>query len=1252
MARIDEQTKRQRKDRVQLIVASANGLRESEVAAQAGLEPRTVNNYLHELEYEGHVFKDGLLWFALNVRGTKLRSFELSPEEAYTLYLAARLLVKQHDKRNEPAETALLKLAKVLSSDLGVGNEIAQAAAELAQRPMKAGYQSVFRTVVQGYLYRRQIDIVYRPYGGKPFATVFSPYLLEPSAIGFTTYAIGHSSLVSDLRSYRLDRIESAQIKRDAYQIPANFPGLDILRNAWSIIIGETTTRVILRFSPAVKERVLETRWHPSQDSMDDPDKPGYLRWWVDVADTTDMKPWVRSWGADCDVLEPDTLRAELAAHAGGMASMYGVLQPPLDAKAWQLLWAKADRKTGAYHRLPYHMIDVGLVAQVVWNRSLHPRLKQDLADWFHLTVDETGRLVAFLACLHDLGKASPAFQDHPRMPTGLRERIMGELRSTGLSFANNRPPAERRARHEVISTWALRPVDGEQLLCNVCGFPESVAGLLAQALGGHHGTWPPADRFGPAKLTRNDKGGPEWSQARADLIAEMKEVFQPPVIAPFEADTGRDNVMLALLSASVSAADWIGSDETNFPLESSVLPLATYVRHARQHAKCAVARVGWEPPANAPEFAFQRVFPFDPNDTQKKIMAALGDTSLPALAIIEAPMGVGKTEAAFAVYADWARRNQSAGIYVAMPTTATSNQMHDRTTLFLTKLFGSDVEPLLVHGQALLRDLPEPGDPVEETEHEGNSAAGQAWFLPRKKSLLAPYGVGTVDQALMSILQTKHFFVRLLGLAHKVVIFDEVHAYDAYMSELFERLLIWLRAVGASVIVLSATLPEKTRRKLVATYAGGKLASSSLQYPRLTVVDAEGDNDASVELPRPPSRWLQFEWIPQDQVEIIKKLKDLMKDGGCATVICNTVTRAQKLFQALRDLPPDEQLCDEDNLILFHARFPMAWREEIERKVLVKFDPGPEKNKPNPHRPSRAIVVATQVIEQSLDLDFDVMISDHAPIDLLLQRSGRLQRHSKNDPRSHPNCLWIAVPATDQGVPEFDRSDKYVYDEYVLLRTWLALRDEKERKIDIPNDVAGLIELVYGDKEPDTGIEMKAALARAKATMTMDEFGDRAKARRRRIQTPDDEELIWGDNLELEEDDPTVHEIFQAMTRSDRPGLSIVCLHRVDGLLYLDPDDLSSRYDPTVPLDKRMIRDLARQTVTIRRRDVEKLLLAEPRDEQIRDILTRWRRIAALRYHRVVIFDHGKCRLYGTSFVLELNKDSKLGLQICKEEQ
>lgn len=963
------------------------------------------------------------------------------------------------------------------------------------------------------------------------------------------------------------------------------------------------------------------------------------------------MLPWIKGWGADVEVVGPVELRNEVKSNSVSMAVVYGVAGPPADTEPFRLLWAKADRKTNAIHRLVYHMLDVGLVAQLIWDKVLHPALKQKLANWLKLTVEETGRLIAFLASLHDLGKASPAFQDHPRMPGQLKARVMSELRQAGFSFQDNRPQMERRSRHEVISTWSLRTGSGEQLLNTVAGLPGDLSNLLSQALGGHHGAWPQPGLFNPALLTAADKGGDEWTLARSSLAAVMKQVFRPPIVPSFASEQSEDNIRLTLFSAIVAVSDWIGSQEEHFPAEDQVLPLESYVRHARNHAHCALDNVQWEKPAEMPELDFPQVFRFKPNPFQSQILDSLGQAPLPALAIIEGPMGVGKTEAAFAVYADWAKRSGTAGVYIAMPTTATSNQMHDRTKAFLSTQLGRQIEPMLVHSQALLRNLPEQNDPVEEKDHEGDAASGESWFLPRRKSLLAPYGVGTVDQALMSILQTKHFFVRLLGLSHKVVIFDEVHAYDAYMSELFERLLAWLRAVDASVIILSATLPDKTRQKLVQAYSGrANVTADAANYPRLTFVHAGGASE-TVALPPPPTKTLHYAWLPRDEGAIIEKLSELLSKGGCAAVICNTVTRAQALFQAIQEQP--EILCDEDDLILFHARFPMAWREEIERKVIRKFGAGADKSRPNPDRPRRAIVVATQVIEQSLDLDFDIMISDHAPVDLLLQRSGRLHRHAVNDvQRQQPNCLWIAEPPVEGDIPQFERSDKYVYDEYVLLRSWLTLKAIHGCKVEVPDSVADLIETVYGDTQPPSTHAQAAALASALAAMNSDQFGDRAKARKRRIVKPNDEDLLWGENLALEEDDPTVHETFQAMTRSDRPGLSVVCLHRVQGHLLFDPTDPARSYDPQVPESPHTIRALARHSVTIRRPDVEKHLLAEPAAEQVRTILMRWRRISALRYHRLVIFEGGKCTLNDMPYILQLDKSNQLGLQISKEAQ
>ncbi|MBI5029473.1 MAG: CRISPR-associated helicase Cas3' [Chloroflexi bacterium] len=367
------------------------GLKEAELAEIMELDRRTLNNYLRTLETEGKIYKEEgtPLWIALPFDQAQLRKFEMSPEEAMTLYLAARLYVKQNDKQNEPAQTALMKLAAALVGDAKVGNEIHQAAIELSRRPNDGVYNHVFRTIMQAYIYRRVVRVEYQPTNGKLFATDFEPYLLEPSAIGFTTYAIGKSSIVKDLRTYKLGRIRSAALTRQEYSIPNTFPGLEILRNAWSIIHGDELVEVILRFNPSVRERVMETRWHFSEKKQDDPEKPGYLIWQAQVADTLDMLPWVRGWGADVEVEEPKELRNALVREARELAEMYKVMEVKTkyyahsrkgeDKSNWQLLIAHLTRTA-------------------------------DLAEKFGADAGISG-LARTAALMHDIGKYSKAFQ-------------------------------------------------------------------------------------------------------------------------------------------------------------------------------------------------------------------------------------------------------------------------------------------------------------------------------------------------------------------------------------------------------------------------------------------------------------------------------------------------------------------------------------------------------------------------------------------------------------------------------------------------------------------------------------------------------------------------------------------------------------------------------------------------------------------------------------------------------------------------
>ena len=887
---------------------------------------------------------------------------------------------------------------------------------------------------------------------------------------------------------------------------------------------------------------------------------------------------------------------------------------------AYRLLWAKAERNSGEIHRLIYHLIDVAQAALALWNLALTPSQRQQFAVWLGLAEKDAGLWLAFVTGLHDLGKASPAFQ-HKYAP------ILPALQAAGLNFpvqyTNSATP------HGTISAWAL-----ESLLREELGLNKFSAKKLARVVGGHHGIWPTAFSLGPTQLTPQDTGDETWNQARRALFTDLQSVFLPFSGAALPTDQQQENALLTLFSGFVSVADWIGSMQEYFPFEEEQVELSEYTRRSAeqaQHALRSLGWVGWQ--ASGTIQSFHQLFPFQANALQAAFVEQVEPLIPPALVILEAPTGIGKTEAALYLADRWMQMGRQRGLYIAMPTQATSNQMFGRVKDFLSGRYPQELLNLhLAHGQAAWQEQAREIELAEIGEEEGGRVAAMGWFLPRKRTLLAPFGVGTVDQALMSVLQTKHFFVRLFGLGHKTIIFDEVHAYDTYMSTLFQRLLAWLRQIGASVILLSATLPEKTRRELAQAYSGaGELPGAA--YPRLTWVN-EGQAQ-SIPLPPPPERRLALKWTEPEPEQIVERLRQELTEGGCAAVICNRVKRAQDIFEALQaaDLAPEP----EKNLLLFHSRFPSAWRAEIEKDVLERFGK-------NGQRPHKAILVATQVIEQSLDLDFDLLISDPAPVDLLIQRAGRLHRHAgRQRPATlQEPCVWIARPPVKNGLPDFGL-DTYVYDEYVLLASHLALQGRDE--ISLPAESNALIEAVYGEGPVFEGLpdNVRTALEHSYREMQARRSNEQYQAKSRLVLLPKDEELLEQANLGLAEDDPQVHQAFQALTRLIEPGVTLVCLHQTPGGLALEADGEGAPLILDQLPTRQLAEQLLRRTVTVQNKSILNALLALP-------VPTAWEKRPALRACRPAIFTDGICRLEGTAYKLKLTH--QLGLQIFKEVQ
>ncbi|HFE65636.1 MAG TPA: CRISPR-associated helicase Cas3', partial [Chloroflexi bacterium] len=983
------------------------------------------------------IYKDGRLWHATPGAGSWLHHFDLAADEAFTLYLAARQFVKQSDKQNPMALSALSRLAEALKTDLPVGSQIFQAAQELRRRKRVPGYEDIFSTVVRAYLMRHPLQLTYRTAQGYEFNTIFKTYLIEPSAIGRTLYLIGHSSRPDALRSYKIERIVTAvPDRKQTYLIPDDFPGLEILRNAWSIIIGETTQRVELRFSKRVKKRVLETNWHPSQDWEEEAD--GRLRWWVDVADTTDMKPWIRSWGADVEVLRPELLKEEVKEHTRQLAATYYIMTQKNDPAARLLrLWGKTVAQSSLFHPALYHLFDAAHVAQQLLSPRATIRWRQVLGQTLNTNPDTLHEWLPFLIALHDLGKLSVPFQV-------LNNDQANRLRAEGLDLGKAAKEMGRELHHTIT---------GQLLLKNmVSSWPYTLKTAFLSMVGGHHGIYRMENRGDRKKYDKFNEA-PEWEALRQQAVQLLRSHFVShwPETLPEP-----ENVSAAVvaLNGFCILCDWLGSDENYFTPKPN-MPLAEYIGLSRQQAYKRVKDAGlFQTAVSRTPATFSDLFPFPPRPLQAltdQIPAAI--LLRPVLIIIEAPTGEGKTETALALARRIAALRGTDEMYIALPTTATSNAMHARIQEHLRDRLGLPPElAQLVHGQSFLAKDDLSVKPLENAG--GEEKAAQDWFAPKKKALLAPFGVGTIDQAMLSAMNVKHNALRQIGLAGKVIILDEVHAYDTYMTTIIKRMLSWLAALGSSVILLSATLPKGKRQELVESFAGNTVSLPHPdRYPSLIAINTAGelytpDEEISVYQPDKTIQLERLHFTEEQGDEKAEWLWQQVQDGGCAAWITNTVDRAIAIYTQLKRIVPNDV-----DISLLHGRLPQEDRQTIEEQIKEKY------GKDN-RRPARGIVVGTQVLEQSLDLDFDVMATDLAPIDLLLQRGGRLFRHERDLAERHPHReprLYVNMETT--------KADIGIYTEYILKMTTEAL--DGRTQLHLPADYRPLIEAVYGAPNP-----------------------------------------------------------------------------------------------------------------------------------------------------------------------------------------
>ena len=853
------------------------------------------------------------------------------------------------------------------------------------------------------------------------------------------------------------------------------------------------------------------------------------------------------------------------------------------DAIRW--VWAKSgdDGETSAEgtHPLVCHLLDAGAVAEALWDVALSPATRALIARAFHGSHDDARRGVITLAAVHDLGKATPAFaQRHPASRDVLANR--------GLTF----PEFATETDHARLGGYLLR-LHRARI---VDGADPAVATSAAEIIAGHHGVFRPVGNLTTtpevlegAGLRQAGPGRGSWRTVQEAVLDHVSQAFLMNDggwgIRLLDPD---DRPARATIAGLLIVADWLASSEADFPYATGpTLPdPGEYLTSARSRARHVLDRLAWHDlPAPDPAIPFERLFGLagGPNALQAATRVPRPDG--PALVVVEAPMGLGKTEAALDLFDRAAREGGQTGLFVGLPTQATANGLFDRLANFLRQRHpGSVANVQLLHGQAQLAaafspmltdDATTNRDLIPAGIHDGAALAQEgavvaaAWFQGRRRGLLASFGAGTVDQAMMTALRTRFLPLRILGLAGKVVVIDEVHAYDVYMTTIIGRLLEWLGALDCTVILLSATLPSARRALLAEAFRAGlgrrvpgdptPAALALAPYPRVTWVTADGTRTEGIELPGPSRlvRLIRRQEVKADPDAFGAWLAQQLADGGCAVVIATTVTRAQDIHRGLLDWFPGDADDGDPVLDLFHARFPFAWREATELRVRRRFGPPgrtvatPDGDQVPVRRPARAVLVATQVVEQSLDLDFDLLVTEPAPGDLLLQRMGRVHRHAR-DWRPHgldlPTVTILEPPDRPDGTPDYGPDQVAVYAEAPLLRTALALSGRDV--IRLPDEIDALVEATYATDRPSEASDAWAArLATADAAADKKHEEQSTMARNSLVPPPwsgntlHDLTSLPGSGGSLAEDAPEVHTFLRAQTRLGDESVALVCL-------------------------------------------------------------------------------------------------------------
>ncbi len=730
--------------------------------------------------------------------------------------------------------------------------------------------------------------------------------------------------------------------------------------------------------------------------------------------------------------------------------------------------WAKLEQddagETTAWHPLAAHSADVAAVTEALLQRTILRKRLAHLIGWDVLSDVHVARLSA-LTALHDAGKVNHGFQNRASDAPGPRGGHVSPIVEVLAS--------ESAAKY-------LTPLGVAPMLAWFSSERDLAHFLLATF--GHHGR--------PVLPKHNFKENLWQANERRDPMAELEEMagrvraWFPRAFGearPFPTDPPLQHAFNGLLTL----ADWLGSDRRFFDFADDA---QDPMPRARKNAAGALKALALDPSGPRRQLGgspvgFDAVSKWNPYEMQKTCLDLPLDEE-GSLTVLESDTGSGKTEAALARFVRLYQAGLVDGMYFAVPTRSAATQLYRRVVKATARAFpdASQRPPVVqaVPGYInvdTVEGVPLPRFKVQWPDDHRDALRSRGWApqLP-KRYLAGAIVVGTVDQALLSALEAKHAHMRAAALLRHFLVVDEVHASDVYMTALMDRVLDQHLAAGGHALLMSATLGTAARIHL--TTAGRQPIppveeAENIAYPLITHVDASrGDPSLFPVASSGQSKRVETELQPLagDPQAIAEHALEKAHAGARVLIIRNTVADCVATQHTLEDVVGDDVVDDETDLLFgigdtpapHHSRFAPEDRKRLDQAIEEAF--GKETTR-------RAIMaVATQTVEQSLDIDADLLITDLCPIDVLLQRIGRLHRHDRVRPAGFETtrCVVLtpqerdlesAITADGRGLHGKHGLGTVYQDLRVLEATWRVLEDDVRGAWHIPADNRPLVE-------------------------------------------------------------------------------------------------------------------------------------------------------------------------------------------------